>query len=101
MMASSNDPIKTTNYAPMTAGLDHIHLGREVSAGEVFIARFKNAKKKYCVDIWIGVVLPDGFEPGKGLSRRPKGARSTVNGSTWTTPLTERMYPVYFPGRNT
>lgn len=101
MMTASSDLIKMATYAPMTGGLQHINPGREVNAGEVLIARFKNAKRKNCVDIWIAVVLPDGFEPGKGLSRRPKGAKPIVNGSEWTTPLHERVYPVYFPGRNT
>ncbi|KAJ5211950.1 uncharacterized protein N7498_003596 [Penicillium cinerascens] len=100
-MSASTIPAKMAHYAPMTADLSHIPTPREVNAGEVFIARFKNSHKKYRVDIWVGVILPDGFEPGKGLSRRPKGSRPLIQGGAWKTPLRERMYPVYFPGRNT
>lgn len=89
-----------TSYAPLTAGLKHVTKTSELQPGQVYIVRFKNALRNYRTDIWIGVILPEGFEPGRGLSRRPKGAKPTGEGSAWTIPLNERVYPTYLPGRN-
>lgn len=89
-----------TSYAPLTAGLKHVTQTSELQPGQVHITRFKNALRNYRTDIWIGIILPEGFSPGNGLTRRPKGARPTEEGSAWTTPLNERVYPTYLPGRN-
>lgn len=87
-------------YAPLTDGLKHVNRTTELQPGEVYIARFKNALQNYRADIWICVVLPDNFEEGRGLARRPKGSKPLEPGTTWTTPLHERVYPVYLPGQN-
>lgn len=89
-----------SRYAPLTAGLKHVTQLSELQPGEAYVARFKNALKHYRTDIWIGVIMPEGFEPGRGLSRRPKGSKPTGEGSVWTTPLSERVYPIFLPGRN-
>lgn len=87
-----------TSYAPLTAGLHHVKPTKDINPGDAFIVRFKNSARDYKTDIWIGVRLADQFEPVPGLSRRPNGAKP-VSGE-WTTPPEERVYPIYFPGRN-
>lgn len=90
-------PITMGNF-PLTSGLTHVSPLQEIQSGEAFIVRFKNSSRKYNTDLWIGILLPDDFEHGPGLSRAPKGAKP-VSGE-WTTDLDKRVYPVYLPARN-
>lgn len=82
----------------LTSGLKHCHEARELLPGEAYVVRFKNPMREYKTDIWMGIIFPVNDSPGSRLHRRPKGAKPE-NGP-WTTPLSERVYPVYMPGRN-
>lgn len=83
---------------PLVGGLKHCHVTEELTPGDAYVMRFKNPMNEYKADLWIAIILPDTREPGNRLHRRPKGAKPE-NGP-WTTPLSERAYPVYMPGRN-
>lgn len=98
--SQNTSPAGMASYAPLTHGLKHVTKTSELQPGQVYIVRFKNALRNHRTDIWICVILPEGFEPAGNLSRRPKGARPTEEGSAWTAPLNERVYPTYLPGRN-
>lgn len=87
------------HYAPLTAGLRHVTQLQELQPGDLYVIRFKNPLRNYRTDIWLAVIWPDGFELNMALARRPKGSKPT-DGSTWTTPLGERNYPVFLPARN-
>ena len=87
-------PITISNFG-LTSGLTHVSPLQEIQSGEAFVVRFKNSSRKYNTDLWIGILLPDDFEHGPGLSRNPKGAKP-VSGE-WTTDLDKRVYPVYLP----
>lgn len=88
------------HYAPLTAGLRHVTQLQELQPGDLYVIRFKNPHRGYRTDIWLAVIMPDGFELNRALSRRPKGSKPTEEGSVWTTPLSERVYPVFLPARN-
>lgn len=93
--------LKMSSYARLTSGLKHVPQTEELAVGLVCIVRFKDGLNSYRTNLWIGVVLPEGFEPGRNLARRPKGSKPIEQGSPWTTPFNERAYPMYLPGRNT
>lgn len=83
---------------PLVTGLKHCNVTEELTPGDAYIMRFKNPLNEYKTDLWMAIILSDTREPGNRLHRRPKGAKPE-NGP-WTTPLNERAYPVYMPGRN-
>lgn len=85
-------------FSALTADLIKINTPDELLPGEAFVFRFKNPCRSYRTDIWIAIILTEEFGPGKHLSGRMKGAKSADG--TWDTPMNERVYPVYMPGRN-
>ncbi|KAJ5735362.1 uncharacterized protein N7483_000487 [Penicillium malachiteum] len=95
-------PVKTPDKKPEnprpTQNLVRNNMTRELRAGETFIARFKSSFIGHKTDIWLCVILTEEFGPGKHCHGRPKGAKPAEG--AWTTPLNERMYPIYMPGRN-
>ncbi|KAJ5577685.1 uncharacterized protein N7459_006649 [Penicillium hispanicum] len=86
------------SYAPLTQGLKHVRDVKELEPGETYLVRFKNSQREYKTDLWVAVIIPEGFGSTRNLNRRPKGARP--EDGKWTTPLSERVYPIYIPGRN-
>ncbi|KAJ5266943.1 hypothetical protein N7478_009751 [Penicillium angulare] len=87
-----------TSYAPTTAGLTKANSPHELLPGEVYLVRFKNSLRDYETDLWLGVILTEEDGPGRTLQGRAKGAKP-IEG-IWTTSLSERVYPVYMPSRN-
>ena len=85
-------------YAPISTGLTKNHTPAELEPGEAFLVRFKNARRNYRTDLWIGIILTEEFGPGKYLNGRPKKAKQADG--KWTAPLNERVYPVYLPAKN-
>ncbi|KAJ5760508.1 hypothetical protein N7520_007664 [Penicillium odoratum] len=81
-----------------TAGLVKTNSTNELLPGQVYIIRFKNPCRSYRTDIWLGVILTEEFGPGKNLHGRAKGAKNPDG--TWDNPLSEHVYPIYMPGRN-
>ncbi|KAJ5092878.1 hypothetical protein N7456_008739 [Penicillium angulare] len=86
------------SYAPITTGLVKTNSPHELLPGEVYLVRFKNSCREYKTDLWLGVILTEEDGPGKNLHGRAKGAKPAEG--VWTTPLSERVYPVFMPGRN-
>ncbi|KAJ5722464.1 hypothetical protein N7488_000499 [Penicillium malachiteum] len=86
-------------YCPIVHDLVKNNSPYELRPGQTFIVRFKNPRRGYRTDLWIGVILTEEFGPGKHVHGRPEGAKPAEG--AWTTPLNERTYPIYMPGRNT
>ncbi|KAJ6096266.1 hypothetical protein N7486_007012, partial [Penicillium sp. IBT 16267x] len=85
-------------FSGLTAGLTKTNSPDELLPGEAYVVRFKNPCRNYRADIWLAIILTEELGPGKHLNGRVKGAKSADG--TWETPMNERAYPVYMPGRN-
>ncbi|KAJ5155888.1 hypothetical protein N7492_008691 [Penicillium capsulatum] len=83
----------------LVGDLKHCHDTKELTPGEAYVARFKNPCNGYRTDLWMAIILRANSQPGNRLYGRPKGAKP--ESGSWNTPLSERVYPVYLPGRNT
>ena len=86
------------NYAPLTAGLQHVPPLADLNPGDAFIVRYKNSVRNYRTDLWIAIMVPDNFKALFGIQRPPNGAKSATG--EWTVDADKRVYLVYLPGRN-